>query len=110
MQILPSSPVSAYIKAVELDGVPVNATFIDMDTGRIQYWNAGSQVEGVGTVRLLLESKKEVASLDPKMSNELDRLLEMAKQRMAIMPPEERVKAYEQQRLAFGVFEPKQFE
>lgn len=101
MQILPSSPITAYIKAVELDGNPINATFIDMNTGRVQYWNAGSQVEGIGTVRLLLESKKEVASLDPKMSNELDRLLEMAKQKMAQMSPEERKEMYEQQRQSF---------
>ena len=51
MQILPSHPMTQYIHAVELNGEPVNATFIDMETGRIQYWNAGEQVEGFGKVQ-----------------------------------------------------------
>lgn len=98
MNILPSSPVSQYVTAVELDGKPVNATFIDMETGRVQYWNAGEQVEATGKVRILLESKAKKASLDPVLSNELDKLLEQAKQHMARMSPEERRKAYEEQK------------
>lgn len=101
MNILPSSPLSQYIKAVELDGKPVNATFIDMETGRIQYWDSGNQVEATGKVRILLESKDEKVSLDPILSNELDKLLEQAKQHMARMSPEDRRKMYEEQKQSF---------
>lgn len=101
MNILPSSPLSQYIKAVELDGKPVNATFIDMETGRVQYWDSGNQVEATGKVRILLESKDEKVSLDPILSNELDKLLERAKQHMARMSPEDRRKMYEEQKQSF---------
>ena len=94
MNILPSSPLSQYIKAVELDGKPVNATFIDMETGRVQYWDSGNQVEATGKVRILLESKDAKVSLDPILSNELDKLLEQVKQHMARMSPEDRRKMY----------------
>lgn len=98
MQILPSSPISAYIKAVELNGQAVNATFVDMETGRVQHWVAGSLVEAKGEVRILLEAKQEKVSLDPVLSNELDKLLEQAKQRMARMSPEARRAMYEEQK------------
>ena len=101
MNILPSSPLSQYVKAVELDGKPVNATFIDMETGRVQYWEARAQVEATGKVRILLESKDEKVSLDPILSNELDKLLEQAKQHMARMSPEDRRKMYEEQKQSF---------
>jgi len=101
MNILPSSLLSQYIKAVELDGKPVNATFIDMETGRVQYWDSGNQVEATGKVRILLESKDEKVSLDPILSNELDKLLERAKQHMARMSPEDRRKMYEEQKQSF---------
>jgi hypothetical protein len=94
MIILPGSPVSQYIKGVELNGESANATYIDMETGRIQYWHGGEQVEGVGQVRLLLESKTKQMTLHPAMAVELDKLLEMAKQDMALMQPDERVKVY----------------
>jgi len=95
MQILPSHPMTQYIHAVELNGEPVNATFIDMETGRIQYWHAGEQIEGFGKVRILLESKDKKVSLDPAMSLELDKLLEQAKQGMADMDTESRLYVYE---------------
>jgi hypothetical protein len=98
MQILPSSLISAYIKAVELNGQAVNATFVDMETGRVQHWVAGSLVEAKGEVRILLEAKQEKVSLDPVLSNELDKLLEQAKQRMARMSPEARRAMYEEQK------------
>lgn len=101
MNILPSSPLSQYIKAVELDGKPVNATFIDMETGRVQYWDSGNQVEATGKVRILLESKDAKVSLDPILSNELDKLLEQVKQHMARMSPEDRRKMYEEQKQSF---------
>jgi len=94
MQILPSHPMTQYIHAVELNGEPVNATFIDMETGRIQYWHAGEQVEGFGKVRVLLESKDKKASLDPAMASELDRLLEEVKQELALEDPSERENNY----------------
>ena len=102
MNILPSSLLSQYIKAVELDGKPVSATFIDMETGRVQYWDSGTQVEATGKVRILLESKDEKVSLDPILSNELDKLLERAKQHMARMSPEGRRKVYEEQKQSFS--------
>lgn len=101
MNILPSNLVCRYITAIELDGKPINATFIDMETGRVQYWEAGEQVEATGKVRILLESKEERVSLDPVLSNELDKLLEQAKQRMARMTPEDRRKMYEEQKRSF---------
>jgi hypothetical protein len=101
MNILPSSLLSQYITAVELDGKPVNATFIDMDTGRVQHWQNGEQVEATGKVRVLLESKAMKVSLDPILSNELDKLLEQAKQHMARMSPEDRRKMYEEQKQSF---------
>ena len=101
MNILPSSLVCQYIKGVELDGKPINATFIDMETGRVQYWEAGEQVEATGKVRILLESKDAKVSLDPILSNELDKLLEQAKQHMARMSPEDRRKMYEEQKQSF---------
>jgi hypothetical protein len=96
MQILPSHPMAQYVLVVELNGEPVNATFIDMETGRIQYWNAGEQVEGFGKVRILLESKDNKVSLDPAMSLELDKLLEEFKQNLATMDPEDRAQVYEE--------------
>lgn len=104
MQILPSSPISAYIKAVELNGQAVNATFVDMETGRVQHWVAGSLVEAKGEVRILLEAKQEKVSLDPVMSNELDKLLEQAKQRMARLTPEDRREAYEERKRQLSMF------
>ena len=94
MQILPSSPLTQYIQAVELNGEAVNATYIDMETGRVQYWYAGEQVEGVGQIRILLQSKDKKASLDPAMASELDKLLEQAKQGMALMTPDQRAEIY----------------
>lgn len=101
MNILPSNLICQYITAIELDGKPINATFIDMETGRVQYWEAGKQVEATGKVRILLESKEEQASLDPVLSNELDKLLEQAKRHMARMSPEDRRKMYEEQKQSF---------
>lgn len=98
MIILPSSPISKFVKGIELDGQPVNATFIDLNTGRVQFWMNGVQVEAIGTVRLLLESQRETKSLDPAMSTELDRLLEQVKQRLAEMSPQEREAMYHAQR------------
>jgi len=94
MQILPGSPMAQYIIAVELDGKPVNATYIDMETGRVQYWHAGKQVEGFGEVKVLLQAKQKTETLDPAMAVELDRLLEEAKQNMATMDPEVREATY----------------
>ena len=94
MQILPGSPMTQYIIAVELDGKPVNATYIDMETGRVQYWHAGEQVEGFGEVKVLLQAKQKTETLDPAMAVELDRLLEEAKQSMATMDPEVREATY----------------
>ena len=94
MQILPSSPLTQYIQAVELNGEAVNATYIDMETGRVQYWHAGEQVEGAGQIRILLQSKDKKASLDPAMASELDKLLEQAKQGMALMTPDQRAEIY----------------
>lgn len=94
MQILPGSPMTQYIIAVELDGKPVNATYIDMETGRVQYWNAGEQVEAFGEVKVLLHAKQKTETLDPAMAVELDRLLEEAKQSMATMDPEVREATY----------------
>ena len=94
MQILPGSPMTQYIIAVELDGKPVNATYIDMETGRVQYWHAGEQVEGFGEVKVLLQAKQKTETLDPAMAVELDRLLEEAKQNMATMDPEVREATY----------------
>ena len=102
MQILPSHPMTQYIHAVELNGEPVNATFIDMETGRIQYWHAGEQIEGFGKVRILLESKDKKVSLDPAMSLELDKLLEQTKQQLARMSPEDRAAMYEEQKQSFA--------
>ena len=102
MQILPSSPISQYVKGTELDGKPINATFVDMETGRVQYWHAGEQIEATGTVRILLESKRETVSLDPVLSNELDKLLEQAKYHMARMSPEDRRAMYEEQKLSLA--------
>lgn len=101
MNILPSNLICQYITAIELDGKPINATFIDMETGRVQYWEAGKQVEATGKVRILLESKEERVSLDPVLSNELDKLLEQVKQHMARMSPEDRRKMYEEQKQSF---------
>lgn len=101
MNILPSNLICQYITAIELDGKPINATFIDMKTGRVQYWEAGKQVEATGKVRILLESKEEQVSLDPVLSNELDKLLEQAKRHMARMSPEDRRKMYEEQKQSF---------
>lgn len=98
MHLLPSSPICQYITTVELDGNTINATFIDLETGRVQYWNAGEQVEATGKVRILLEAKTKTVSLDPVLSNELDKLLEQAKQHMARMSPEDRRKMYEEQK------------
>lgn len=94
MQILPGSPMAQYIIAVELDGKPVSATYIDMETGRVQYWHAGEQVEGFGEVKVLLQAKQKTETLDPAMAVELDRLLEEAKQNMATMDPEVREATY----------------
>lgn len=96
MNILPSSPVCQYIKGVELDGNSINATFIDMETGRVQYWEAGGQVEAIGKVRILLESKDEKVSLDPIRANELDKLLEQIKQKMANMETSNMIAAYQE--------------
>jgi len=96
MHILPGSPVAQYIIAVELDGKPVNATYIDMETGRVQYWRAGEQVEAHGEVKVLLQAKQKTETLDPAMAVELDRLLEETKQTLALMSPEERSKYYVQ--------------
>lgn len=96
MNILPSSPLSQYVKAVELDGKSVNATFIDMETGRVQYWEARAQVEATGKVRILLESKDEKVSLDPIRANELDKLLEQIKQKMANMETSNMIAAYQE--------------
>ena len=52
MNILPSNLICQYITAIELDGKPINATFIDMETGRVQYWEAGKQVEAAGTAHM----------------------------------------------------------
>lgn len=101
MNILPSNLICQYITAIELDGKPINATFIDMETGRVQYWEAGKQVEATGKVRILLESKEEQVSLDPVLSNELDKLLEQAKRHLARMSPEDRRKMYEEQKQSF---------
>jgi len=94
MQILPSSPLTQYIQAVELNGEAINATYIDMETGRVQYWHAGEQVEGVGQIRILLQSKDKKASLDPAMASELDKLLEQVKQDLALADPADRETAY----------------
>lgn len=102
MQIFPSSPMTRYIKGVELNGQSINATFIDMATGRVQYWNAGSLVEDTGEVRILLESHAEIASLDPQMSNELDALLDQAKRYMATLSPEEREAMFEEQKASLA--------
>lgn len=102
MQIFPSSPLTRFIKGVELNGVSINATFIDMATGHVQYWNAGSLVEDTGQVRILLESHAEAVSLDPKMSNELDAMLDQAKRYMATLSPEERDKMFEEQKASWA--------
>lgn len=102
MQILPSSPVSQYVKSTELDGVPVNAMFVDLETGRVQFWKDGKQVEATGKVRMLLESKDMPVSLEPVLASELDKLLEQAKQHMARMTPENRRKVYEEQKLSLA--------
>lgn len=94
MHILPGSPMTQYIIAVELDGKPINATYIDMETGRVQYWHAGEQVEAFGEVKVLLQAKQKTETLDPAMAVELDRLLEEAKQSMATMDPEVREATY----------------
>ena len=104
MNILPSNLICQYITAIELDGKPINATFIDMETGRVQYWEAGKQVEATGKVRILLESKEERVSLDPVLSNELDKLLEQVKQRMARLEPEDRREAYEERKRQLSTF------
>lgn len=96
MIILPGSPLSQYITGVELNGESVNATFIDMETGRIQYWHGGEQVEGIGQVRVLLESKTKQMTLDPAQAVELDRLLEETKQALALMQPDEKARLYEE--------------
>lgn len=102
MIILPGSPLTQYIKAVELNGEPVNATFIDMESGRLQYWHGGEQVEGIGQVRILLESKAKQLTLDPARAVELDKLLEMAKQDLALMQPEEREEVYQELKAFLG--------
>jgi len=94
MHILPGSPMTQYIAAVELDGKPINATYIDMETGRVQYWHAGEQVEAHGEVKVLLQAKQKVETLDPAMAVELDRLLEEAKQGLAIMEANDRTEVY----------------
>ncbi len=96
MIILPGSPVTQYIAAVELNGEPINATFIDMETGRVQYWRAGEQVEGFGKVKVLIESKEKHFSLDPAQAVELDKLIEETKQALALMQPDERAALYEE--------------
>jgi len=104
MNILPSSPISQYITAIELDGKPVKATFVDMETSRIQYWNAGQQVEATGQIRILLESKAKAASLDPVRANELDKLLEQIKQKMANMETDRMITAYAECKKWLGLF------
>ncbi|QDP53497.1 MAG: hypothetical protein GOVbin4933_43 [Prokaryotic dsDNA virus sp.] len=96
MIILPGSPLTQYIKGVELNGESINATFIDMENGRVQYWLGGEQVEGIGQVRILIESKTKQLSLDPARAVELDKLLEMAKQDLALMQPDERETIYQE--------------
>lgn len=96
MIILPGSPVTQYIKGVELNGESINATFIDMESGRVQYWHGGEQVEGVGQIRILLESKDKQMTLDPSRAVELDKLLELAKQDLALMQPDEREQVYQE--------------
>lgn len=102
MHILPGSPMTQYIIAVELDGKPVNATYIDMETGRVQYWHAGEQVEAHGEVKVLLQAKQKTETLDPAMAVELDRLMEETKQALALMSPEERSKYYAQHKDYFA--------
>lgn len=63
MQILPSSLISQYINSVEIDRETINATFIDMDIGLVQYWQAGELVEKTGKVRILLESATKKSAL-----------------------------------------------
>jgi len=101
MKILPTSPLGAYIAAIELDGVAINATYVDLETGRVQYWENGRQVEGQGEVKILLQAKQKPYSLNPAMDTELSALLEKAKQRMALMTPEERAKMFEEQKASF---------
>lgn len=96
MIILPGTPLTQYIKGVELNGESINATFIDMENGRVQYWHGGEQVEGVGQVRILLESKTKKLTLDPARAVELDKLLEMAKQDLALMQGEEHEQVYQE--------------
>lgn len=96
MHILPESPIAQYTLAVELDGKPVNATYIDMETGRIQYWHAGEQVEAFGEVKVLLQAKQKVDTLDPAQAVELDRLLEETKRALALMQPDEKARLYEE--------------
>ena len=96
MNILPSNLICRYITAVELDGKPIIPTFIDMETGRVQYWEAGKQVEAAGKVRILLEGKDANASLDPVRANELDKLLEQIKQKMASMETDNMIAAYQE--------------
>jgi hypothetical protein len=102
MNILPGSPVSQYISAVELNGEPVSATFIDLETGRIQYWHKGEQVEGFGKVKVLIESKEKHFSLDPAQAAELDRLIEETKQALALMQPDKRAALYEKTKAALA--------
>lgn len=104
MKILPSSPLGAYIQAVELDGEPIQPTFIDLDNGRVQHWLNGAQVEAKGVVRILLQSKDDDVSLDPVLDTELSRLLEGAKKRLARMSPADRDKMYKAQKQSFATF------
>lgn len=96
MIILPGSSVTQYITAIELDGEPINATFVDLEIGRVQYWHKGEQVEGNGKVKVLIESKDKKIALDPVLAVELDRLLEEAKQSMALMEPDAREATYKE--------------
>ena len=95
MIILPGSPLNKYVKGIELDGKSINATFVDLESGRVQYWHSGEQVEGTGVVRILVESKSKQITLDPARAVELDKLLEMAKQDLALMQPEEQEQVYQ---------------
>lgn len=96
MIILPGSPLTQYIQGVELNGEGINATFIDMESGRVQYWSSGEQVEGNGKVRVLLESKAKQMTLDPAQAVELDKLLEETKQALALQQSGERAPLYEE--------------
>lgn len=96
MIILPGSPLTQYIQGIELNGESINATFVDLESGRVQYWNGGEQVEGAGQVRILLESKAKQMTLDPARAVELDKLLEETKQALALLQPGERTRLYEE--------------